>query len=68
MRLVVTLGSPFAASGASNVNTIWRILTGQKYEPPTPERISRLVQPIQVPSTSIYTRAGRREPVAESTL
>ena len=57
VRLVVTLGSPFAAPGASNVKTIWRILTGQKYEPPTPERISRLAQPIPVPSTSIYTRA-----------
>ncbi|MGB3445180.1 MAG: hypothetical protein WBA48_00595 [Xanthobacteraceae bacterium] len=68
MRLVVTLGSPFAAPGASNVKAIWRILTGQKYEPPTLERISRLAQPIPVPSISIYTRAGRREPVAESTL
>lgn len=57
VRLVVTLGSPFAAPGASNVKTIWRVLTGQKYEPPTPERISRLAQPIPVPSTSIYTRA-----------
>jgi len=28
-----------------------------KYEPPTPERVSRLAQPIPVPSTSIYTRA-----------
>lgn len=57
VRLVVTLGSPFAAPGASNVKTIWRVLTGQKYEPPTEERISRLAQPIPVPSTSIYTRA-----------
>lgn len=57
VRLVVTLGSPFAAPGASNVKTIWRVLTGEKYEPPTPERISRLAQPIPVPSTSIYTRA-----------
>ena len=57
VRMVVTLGSPFAAPGASNVRAIWRLLTGQKYEPPTPERISRLAQPIPVPSTSIYTRA-----------
>lgn len=57
VRLVVTLGSPFAAPGASNVRTIWRILTCEKYAPPTPERIGRLAQPIPVPSTSIYTRA-----------
>ena len=57
VRMVITLGSPFAAPGASNVRAIWRLLTGQKYEPPTPERVSRLAQPIPVPSTSIYTRA-----------
>ena len=57
VRLVITLGSPFAAPGASNVRTIWRLVTGKKYEPPTPERISRLAQPLPVPSTSIYTRA-----------
>jgi pimeloyl-ACP methyl ester carboxylesterase len=57
VRLVVTLGSPFAAPGASNVKTIWRVLTGQRYEPPTPERVSLLARPIPVPSTSIYTRA-----------
>ena len=57
VRMVITLGSPFAALGASNVRAIWRLLTGQKYEPPTPERVSRLAKPIPVPSTSIYTRA-----------
>ena len=57
VHMVITLGSPFAAPGASNVRAIWKLLTGQKYEPPTPERVSRLAQPIPVPSTSIYTRA-----------
>ncbi|MCC8961397.1 alpha/beta fold hydrolase [Bradyrhizobium sp. Pear76] len=57
VRMVITLGSPFAAPGASNVRAIWRLLTGRKYEPPTAERISRLAQPIPVPATSIYTRA-----------
>jgi pimeloyl-ACP methyl ester carboxylesterase len=57
VRMVITLGSPFAAPGASNVRAVWKLLTGQKYEPPTPERVSRLAQPIPVPSTSIYTRA-----------
>ncbi len=57
VRMVITLGSPFAAPGASNVKTIWRFLTGEKYTPPTPERIGRLARPLPVPSTSIYTRA-----------
>jgi pimeloyl-ACP methyl ester carboxylesterase len=57
VRMVITLGSPFAAPDASNVRAIWKLLTGQKYEPPTPERVSQLAQPIPVPSTSIYTRA-----------
>jgi len=57
VRMVVTLGSPFAAPGASNVRAIWKLLTGQKYEPPTAERVSRLAKPIPVPATSIYTRA-----------
>ena len=57
VRMVIMLGSPFAAPSASNVRAIWKLLTGQKYEPPTPERVSRRAQPIPVPSTSIYTRA-----------
>lgn len=57
VRMVITLGSPFAAPGASNVRVIWRLLTGQSYQPPTLERVSRLAQTLPVPSTSIYTRA-----------
>ena len=57
VRMVITLGSPFAAPGASNVRAIWRFLTGEPYQPPSPERVSRLAQPIPVPATSIYTRA-----------
>ncbi|SDJ30143.1 MULTISPECIES: esterase/lipase family protein [Bradyrhizobium] len=56
IRMVITLGSPFAAPGASNVRAIWTLLTGEKYQPPSHERVSRLAQPIPVPSTSIYTR------------
>lgn len=56
VRLVVTLGSPFAAPGASNVRVIWKYLTGRNFEPPTPERVKQLAQSISVPSTSIYTR------------
>jgi len=56
VRMVITLGSPFAAPAASNVRAIWKLLTGEKYEPPTAERVSKLARPIPVPSTSIYTR------------
>lgn len=57
VRLVVTLGSPFAAPGASNVRVIWKLLTGQNFEPPSPERVRQLAAPIPVPSTAIFTRA-----------
>lgn len=57
VRMVITLGSPFAAPDASNVRAIWKLLTGETYQPPTPERVSRLAEPVPVPSTSIYTRA-----------
>jgi pimeloyl-ACP methyl ester carboxylesterase len=56
VRMVVTLGSPFVSPGASNVSTIWRILTGKPYQLPSQERMSRLAKPIPVPATSIYTR------------
>ena len=56
VRMVVTLGSPFAAPGASNVRAIWRLLTGLKYAPPTAERVKQLAHPIPVPATSIYPR------------
>jgi pimeloyl-ACP methyl ester carboxylesterase len=57
VRLVVTLGSPFAAPTASNVGTIWRLLTGEPTFEPPPQRLERLAQPIPVPATSIYTRS-----------
>ena len=56
IRLVVTLGSPFAAPGASNVRALWSLLTGEPYTPPSAERVSQLAAPIPVPSTSIFTR------------
>ena len=57
VRLVITLGSPFAAPRASNVSSIWRLFTGGKDATPTPERIKLLARPIPVPATSIYTRS-----------
>jgi pimeloyl-ACP methyl ester carboxylesterase len=56
VRLVVTLGSPFAAPDASNVRAVWSLLTGQAYTPPTAERVAQLAAPLPVPSTSIFTR------------
>ena len=55
VRMVITLGSPFAAPGASNAGRIWRLLTGDAT--PTPERMKLLAKPIPVPATSIYTRS-----------
>lgn len=57
VRMAITLGSPFAAPGASNVRIVWKLLTGRDYAAPTPERVKQLAQPLPVPSTSIYTRA-----------
>jgi pimeloyl-ACP methyl ester carboxylesterase len=57
VRMVITLGSPFAAPTASNVRTLWRLLTGEKAEAPRPEWMRALAKPIPVPATSIYTRS-----------
>ena len=34
VRMVITLGSPFAAPGASNVRAIWKLLTGHTSRQP----------------------------------
>ena len=57
VRMVITLGSPFAAPRASNVASIWRLLTGGNDTAPTAEGIKLLARPIPVPATSIYTRS-----------
>ena len=57
VRLVITLGSPFAAPDASNVREVWRLLTGETYQAADPDRLARLALPIPVPATSIFTRA-----------
>jgi pimeloyl-ACP methyl ester carboxylesterase len=56
-RMVVTLGSPFAAPGASNVGAVWRRLTGEAFPAPSPEQLRRLAEALPVPSTSIYSRS-----------
>ncbi len=57
VRMVITLGSPFAAPSANNVRTIWRLLTGQPAAAATSARIAELARPLPVPATAIYTRS-----------
>ncbi len=56
-RMVVTLGSPFAAPGASNVGAVWRRLTGEAFPAQSAGQLRRLAEPMPVPSTSIYSRS-----------
>ncbi|MGO4711398.1 esterase/lipase family protein [Bradyrhizobium sp. 2TAF24] len=57
VRTVVTLGSPFAAPGANNVRTLWRLLTGQPATSVNAARVAELAKPLPVPATAIYTRS-----------
>lgn len=56
VRLVITLGSPFADASANNVGAIWTLLTGEE-APRDPARMKQIAEPIPVPATAIYTRA-----------
>ena len=56
VRLVVTLGSPFADPGATNVSMLWRLMTGEDMPALPPERLAALRAPIPVPATAIYTK------------
>jgi pimeloyl-ACP methyl ester carboxylesterase len=56
-RMVVTLGSPFAAPAASNVGAVWRRLTGEAFPAQTQEQMRALAAPLPIPSTSIYSRS-----------
>ena len=56
VRMVITLGSPFAAPAASNVGVVWRRLTGETL-PASTEQLRALSTPLPVPSTSIYSRS-----------
>ena len=57
VRMVITLGSPFAAPEATNVAPVWRRITGEEFPAQTQEQSRRLATPLPVPSTSIYTRS-----------
>lgn len=56
-RMVITLGSPFAAPGANNARTLWRLLTGQPATSMKAARVAELARPLPVPATAIYTRS-----------
>jgi pimeloyl-ACP methyl ester carboxylesterase len=57
VRMVITLGSPFAAPAATNVAATWRRMTGTEFPARTKDELRRLADPLPVPSTSIYSRS-----------
>ena len=57
VRMVITLGSPFAAPAATNVMSRWRLITGESFLAPSDDELRRLALPLPAPSTSIYSRA-----------
>jgi len=57
VRMVITLGSPFAATSATNVGALWRRLTGDAFPAQTRAQRNALAAPLPVPCTSIYSRA-----------
>ena len=56
VRMVITLGSPFAAPAATNVAAAWLRMTGTEFPARTKDELRRLADPLPVPSTSIYSR------------
>jgi pimeloyl-ACP methyl ester carboxylesterase len=56
VRMVITLGSPFADLTANNVSVIMKFLTGRD-APTPPLQFRDFAKPIPVPATAIYTRA-----------
>jgi pimeloyl-ACP methyl ester carboxylesterase len=56
VRMVITLGSPFAAPAASNVDVTWRRLARNPFPAQSEEQRKALAAPMPVPSTSIYSR------------
>jgi pimeloyl-ACP methyl ester carboxylesterase len=57
IRMVITLGSPFAAPAAANVAAAWRRMTGTEFPSRTKDELLRVADPLPVPSTSIYSRS-----------
>ena len=56
VRMAITLGSPFAAPAATNVDAVWRRLTGEAFPARTAEQLKALAEPLPIPCTSIYSR------------
>jgi pimeloyl-ACP methyl ester carboxylesterase len=56
VRMVITLGSPFAAPAATNVGARWRQITGANPMAQSPDYLRRLGEPLPVPTTSIFSR------------
>jgi pimeloyl-ACP methyl ester carboxylesterase len=58
VRLVITLGSPFARSlKANNVHWLYRFISGRCVEDIDPSLIRRMQEPPPVPTTAIYSRS-----------
>jgi pimeloyl-ACP methyl ester carboxylesterase len=58
VRQVITLGSPFAGAGrGSNVDRLYKALTGGDLRRPDPELLARICEPPPVPSTAIFSRS-----------
>jgi pimeloyl-ACP methyl ester carboxylesterase len=57
IRLVITLGSPFARNlKANNAHWLYRLVSGQRAENLGPQLIRRMQEPPPVPTTAIYSR------------
>lgn len=57
VRLVITLGTPFARNlKANNAHWLYRAINGHCADDIAPELIRRMQQPPPVPSTAIYSR------------
>ena len=57
VKMVITLGSPFAnITGASNVGWIYEVLSGKKVEELDPGLRERIEAPVAVPATAIYSK------------
>jgi pimeloyl-ACP methyl ester carboxylesterase len=58
IRLVITLGSPFARNlKANNAHWLYRIISGHRADDLDPSLIRRMQEPPPVPTTAIYSRS-----------
>ncbi len=58
IRLVITLGSPFARNlKANNAHWLYRLVSGQRVDDLDPQLIRQMQEPLSVPMTAIYSRS-----------